>query len=556
MLAVVTVWVAIASPSSWAPLRGHVGAATVYVSNWWLAFQHVLYLAPSARPPPWPPLSLAVEEQFYLHLAVAALVWPDLVGPQATTGPARRAAAAAAASEDSRAYLNRQAGSFQATTAGMGGSDADAFSSASSAVQAGTTLVTHRPPAEAGAGRPGVRFVRREMWPLAGATVILAILSAIEMGVLYHPSFDPSRTTTDGHESVRPPVRCRVAMVWPSRGLRADVSPAARRFIDGMGALGLLAIGLLIWRTNEYSAFLYRGGMVLLSWPPASWWRRWPTRGAASAGSWAGPAPLDRGAVHGIYLWHYPVIVLTTATVVAGTDLTRDFFQVAATVIIADLSWRFIETPVRKGALGRLYRKMRSLNWKLRGASQVNRIALACVPVGLLVLTLCFAGVMPSALSGVLAVASAPPLLNWSRRRRTSWGRRSANTAHGPPTSAVTTPAHSTGGHSTGGHSTGGGRGAAVGPSKHSGTTSAPTDVPSTTAAGHTACTLAARLAARLAGKQPAQAGTAQARSAAAAPKSPISATRPPRASSRPPTCLTLLSGWELNTPGSACPGH
>ena len=80
---------------------------------------------------------------------------------------------------------------------------------------------------------------------------------------------------------------------------------------------------------------------------------------------------------YGIYLWHYPVIVLTTATVVAGTNLTRDFFQVAATVIIADLSWRFIETPVRKGALGRLVAKMRSVEWRFDTLPRPNRIALA-----------------------------------------------------------------------------------------------------------------------------------------------------------------------------------
>ena len=104
------------------------------------------------------------------------------------------------------------------------------------------------------------------MWPLAGLTVILAILSAIEMGVLYHPSFDPSRIY-DGTDTRAFGLLfgAALAMVWPSRGLRADVSPAARRFIDGMGAFGLLGIALLIWRTNEYSAFLYRGGMVLLS---------------------------------------------------------------------------------------------------------------------------------------------------------------------------------------------------------------------------------------------------------------------------------------------------
>ena len=70
MLAAVTVWVAIASPSQLGALRGDVGAASLYISNWWLSFQHVSYFARFGPPSPLGHLwSLAVEEQFYI-------VWP------------------------------------------------------------------------------------------------------------------------------------------------------------------------------------------------------------------------------------------------------------------------------------------------------------------------------------------------------------------------------------------------------------------------------------------------------------------------------------------------
>src|SRR5437763_4034899 len=70
MLIVVSVWVAVGHPSLLADLRGQVGAAILYVSNWWQIVQHVPYFARFGQPSPLNHLwSLAVEEQFYL-------LWP------------------------------------------------------------------------------------------------------------------------------------------------------------------------------------------------------------------------------------------------------------------------------------------------------------------------------------------------------------------------------------------------------------------------------------------------------------------------------------------------
>ena len=57
---------------------------------------------------------------------------------------------------------------------------------------------------------------------------------------------------------------------------------------------------------------------------------------------------------YGIYLWMFPIIVLTTPTVTSGVDPLRAALQVAASIGVAALSWKFIEEPIRHGALGRL----------------------------------------------------------------------------------------------------------------------------------------------------------------------------------------------------------
>ena len=88
-------------------------------------------------------------------------------------------------------------------------------------------------------------------------------VSAILMAVLYHPSLDPSRvyygTDTRAFELL---FGAALAMVWPSRKLSPRIAAGARNTLDGLGVAGLVVIALMIWQTDQYSSFLYRGGFV------------------------------------------------------------------------------------------------------------------------------------------------------------------------------------------------------------------------------------------------------------------------------------------------------
>ena len=53
---------------------------------------------------------------------------------------------------------------------------------------------------------------------------------------------------------------------------------------------------------------------------------------------------------YGLYLWHWPIFVLTGATDGAGG---RFAIAMAVTVVLSELSYRYVELPVRRGALGR-----------------------------------------------------------------------------------------------------------------------------------------------------------------------------------------------------------
>jgi peptidoglycan/LPS O-acetylase OafA/YrhL len=253
----------------------------------------------------------------------------------------------------------------------------------------------------------GLRLVRERRHPveirprLAALTLALGAASAALMAVLYHPAFDSTRvydgTDTRAFELL---FGAALAMVWPSRGLIADITPGARRILDGLGVAGLIVIVLLIWRTNDYSPFLYQGGMVLLSLATVLVIAA-VVHPASRLGPLLGCRPLRWIGVrsYGIYLWMFPIIVLTTPVVTQGVDLPRASLQVAASFAVAALSWRFVEQPIRHGALGRLWARVRAGALRPRALSPRVRLGGAAALVMLLVACIGLAGAPPAHLS-------------------------------------------------------------------------------------------------------------------------------------------------------------
>jgi peptidoglycan/LPS O-acetylase OafA/YrhL len=303
MLTVVTAWVTLADRARLGSLRGAVAAAATYSSNWYLIIQNQSYFARFAPPAPLDHLwSLAVEEQFYL-----AWPWLLLLG-----------------------LLCVRAG--RSVRSGQG--------------------------VRAGKGMPG-RWSGPVGW-LALPTLVLAAASAAAMLALYHPGLDPTRiyegTDTRACGLL---IGAALAMLWPSRRA-APSARGVRVLVDVVGVAGLAGILVMIWRTGQYSPFIYRGGLIVLSLATAA-----VLAAAACPGAWTGRAlgwaPLRWLGVrsYGIYLWHYPVIVLTSPAN-STENLTRAALQTAATIVIAALSWRYVEEPIRHGALGRLWASVRA----------------------------------------------------------------------------------------------------------------------------------------------------------------------------------------------------
>jgi peptidoglycan/LPS O-acetylase OafA/YrhL len=272
---------------------------------------------------------------------------------------------------------------------------------------------------------------------LALPALALAAASAAAMFLLYHPGFDPTRvyegTDTRAFGLL---IGAALAMVWPSRR-QAAPQRASRVLLDGAGFAGLAVIGLMIWRVGQYSPFAYRGGLVVLSLAAAA-----VTAAAACPGSLVGLAlgwrPLRWIGVrsYGIYLWHYPVIVLTSPAN-TGVDLPRAAVQVAATVMLAALSWRYVEEPVRHGAIGRLVVRLRAADWGARPA-RLGGVAAVTGASGVLVVACAgLAGAFPAPAAGTRnsAFLAAGPGL--------SEASKSVSKAQPQPALAGTVPAAS-----------------------------------------------------------------------------------------------------------------
>lgn len=193
---------------------------------------------------------------------------------------------------------------------------------------------------------------------LVPVTFSCAVLSALLMLIIYQPGFDPSRVYygTDTHAFsllIGATLAMLLARQRRSRHLRETVTTWTGMLIDFSGTIALFAVISCFWWMGEYSNLTYRGGMFLLS-VMAAILIGTITRRRSRLERLLGWQPLRwlGRRSYGIYLWHYPVIVLTRPPMnVQGVSVLRAVLQIVASIILAALSWKFVEEPLRRRAI-------------------------------------------------------------------------------------------------------------------------------------------------------------------------------------------------------------
>jgi peptidoglycan/LPS O-acetylase OafA/YrhL len=186
-----------------------------------------------------------------------------------------------------------------------------------------------------------------------------AIASAATMWFLYSGG-DPSRVYygTDTRAAGLL-VGAALAVVWRpwTPGRRSRITP---RMLE-LGAV--LATAILVWafvRWDEFSAFTYRPGIQIVSVASAVLVAACvhpETRLHLILGS----KPLREigRRSYGIYLWHWPVFVVTRPGLDIGWSSGPTLaLRLVLTMGLAELSFRYLEEPIRRGALGRLAKRL------------------------------------------------------------------------------------------------------------------------------------------------------------------------------------------------------
>ncbi len=198
------------------------------------------------------------------------------------------------------------------------------------------------------------RRAQRWVLPLALAG---SAASALWMARLFDPSLDPTRVYVGSDTRLSGLLlgAALATLVPLAAPLGAPAGRARRRLSEALGWLGLGGLIALFLRLNGSDPFVYRGGLLLVDLASCALICGLVTPTLIARGAGLGPwAWLGRRS-YGLYLWHWPIFAVTRPEL----DLPLDGFQLLSvrlvlTFAISELCFRFVETPIRSGALARL----------------------------------------------------------------------------------------------------------------------------------------------------------------------------------------------------------
>ena len=252
--------------------------------------------------------------------------------------------------------------------------------------------------------------------------LVAAIASAAAMAILYSPQADPSRvyygTDTRAFSLL---IGAFLAFEFPPARVnghgRQGFTARDRKIALGVGSAALAGILVMMVAVNGYSPFLYYGGIALLS----------LLTGALIITLADGRSPLARffalrplvwiGKLsYSIYLWHYPLLLLMNPRNFTGETPWFAYVGQALVILAASaISYYVVETPLRKGAIGKAIKGIREKQFTAGEYALHHAVQLGAGCILAVAAVACLIAVPPTAtqqntqLESAVVTPEAPP---------------------------------------------------------------------------------------------------------------------------------------------------
>ena len=202
---------------------------------------------------------------------------------------------------------------------------------------------------------------------LAVVALVLALASTAWMAALsvmngYPDYADPSRAYfgTDSH-AMGLLIGAALATAWRPGRLARKVPRGGAIILTLVAVASLVGVLWFLAFVGEFTPWLYRGGFLVIALVTALLIAM-ATHPAIKFGAVLGMQPLRYigQRSYGLYLWHWPIFMVTRP----GLDIALDgvpllMLRLALTFGIAELSFRFVEMPIRRGAIDRFVKRWR-----------------------------------------------------------------------------------------------------------------------------------------------------------------------------------------------------
>ncbi|MFZ9988318.1 MAG: acyltransferase family protein [Candidatus Nanopelagicales bacterium] len=199
-------------------------------------------------------------------------------------------------------------------------------------------------------GRGAVFYVA-----LGGAVASTLWMAFLAITNGYPQEADPSRAYfgSDSH-IMGLLLGAALAMVWRPGRLSTRLTAGAKAVITTIGVVALLTVIWFFWQVGEYSNFIYRGGFLVLS-AVVCVLIAAASHPGAPFGRMLGAQPMRYigQRSYGLYLYHWPIYVITRPELDIPLDGPALLgLRLGLTFLVAEISYRYVEIPIRRGAIG------------------------------------------------------------------------------------------------------------------------------------------------------------------------------------------------------------